>query len=251
MSLKLDPIKAQFSRTWRIFVAGWWKFLIFVGLPRLAYYGIKSSYFEPYEGSLLDNPLFFMTYGYLFFILIIAIVVFYFISGAGLIYSLDKAESITLKEAYRKGWDYGLSYFWVWILFVLVMFGGLLLLVVPGLIFIIRYGFAPYVLIHKGPRGWKALRESKRLVRGYWWPIFGRYMLISVFFIVFLILSAFVFWGLPSKAVMAVINPLWIIFVTIYSFVIFQDLEAIKQPETSAPPPIPPISSPPPLPDSR
>jgi hypothetical protein len=125
--LELDPIGKQFSRTWRIFVAGWWKFLIILGLPYLAFI-IIILFFPKMVPSKVNNiendPSILLESIYPFAILIIAYVVFYLIAEAGLIYSLDKADSIKVKKAYREGAGYALSLFWVMVLMALVLTGG-------------------------------------------------------------------------------------------------------------------------------
>ena len=83
-----------------------------------------------------------------------------------------------------KNWkDYfreGIKIFWgvlgVWILVGLATLGGFILLIIPGFIFAIWFGFAVWVYIEagKGSGLVKALRESKRIVKGYFWSIVWR-----------------------------------------------------------------------------
>ena len=250
--LELDPIKKQFSRTWKIFVAGWWKFLIISGLPYLAFVIIMAFFSKIVlsNGVAIENdPSIILEFIFPFAILIIVYGIFYLIAESGLIYSMDKADSITVKKAYRVGAGYALSMFWVMLLMGLVLSGGFILAVIPGIIFLIWYTFAPYVLIHKGLRGWEAFRESRELVRDYWWPVFGRLILFYVIIFTVQIQAKIMLPAVDSNIVAMVIQPLLNIFVTIYMFVIYQDLDAIKHPKIT-PPPRPRMSSPPPLPGS-
>lgn len=50
---------------------------------------------------------------------------------------------------------------------------GLLLLIVPGIYLAVAWSSAVPVLIFEGSRGRAALRRSRELVRGQWWPTFG------------------------------------------------------------------------------
>lgn len=52
------------------------------------------------------------------------------------------------------------------ILYFLIVAGGLLLLVVPGVIWALRYGFATFLVLDKKTDPVEALRESGRLTRG-------------------------------------------------------------------------------------
>lgn len=58
------------------------------------------------------------------------------------------------------------------LLFVLVLVVGLVLLVVPGIIWGIMFGFAPYLVIDKRLSPIEALKESRRMVYGYKWELF-------------------------------------------------------------------------------
>ena len=53
------------------------------------------------------------------------------------------------------------------ILFALIVVGGLLLLVVPGIIWAVTYGFAPLLCAAEGYGPIEALRESRRLTDGH------------------------------------------------------------------------------------
>lgn len=83
----------------------------------------------------------------------------------------------------KKWSDYyqdGLKIFWgilgVSLLTGLAVLGGLILLIIPGLIFAVWFGFATWAYIErgKGSEIVAALSESKRVVKGYFWPIVWR-----------------------------------------------------------------------------
>ncbi len=58
------------------------------------------------------------------------------------------------------------SFAWVGILQALVVAGGILLLVVPGLVFLVWFGFAQQAFLLDGKRGIDALSASRDLSRG-------------------------------------------------------------------------------------
>lgn len=69
--------------------------------------------------------------------------------------------------------DKVLPFLLVSILYGLIVIGGLILLVFPGIIWSIKYMMAPYLVIDKGLKPVEALKESGRLTNGVKWDIFG------------------------------------------------------------------------------
>ncbi|MDP9258976.1 MAG: hypothetical protein M3Q31_20850 [Actinomycetota bacterium] len=65
------------------------------------------------------------------------------------------------------------SVIWVSLLFGLGLFAGILLLVVPGIFVTVAWSIATPVLLAENLRGTKAIRRSRALVRGRWWPCAG------------------------------------------------------------------------------
>ncbi|MDD5341220.1 MAG: hypothetical protein PHC97_02150 [Patescibacteria group bacterium] len=70
------------------------------------------------------------------------------------------------------------SYFWVGILVGLITMAGFILLIIPGIIFVVWYSFAEYIVVlEDDKKGTKALTESKELVRGRWGASFWRLLI--------------------------------------------------------------------------
>lgn len=110
-------------------------------------------------------------------------------SHTALLYAIkDREENIGIKESYRRGWNKIISYFWISILSGFIISGGFLLFFVPGLIFLIWFSFASFVLIYEGKRGWSALMSSREYIRGNWWAVFWRFLFIGIIFWLFLYL---------------------------------------------------------------
>jgi len=59
------------------------------------------------------------------------------------------------------------------ILYALIVFGGTLLFVVPGVIWALKYEFYGYLIVDKGLGPVEALKESGRLTQGVKWQLFG------------------------------------------------------------------------------
>jgi len=80
--------------------------------------------------------------------------------------------------------DYGLarlaSVLLVVILVSLLVVGGLLFLVIPGIFFAIRFLVAPNVVAVEGFRGTRALGRSWELTKGSFWRLFGITLLVGI-----------------------------------------------------------------------
>ena len=59
------------------------------------------------------------------------------------------------------------------ILYKLIVFVGIILLIVPGIIWSIKYLFAPYLVIDQGLSIRNALKESSNMTKGLKWDLMG------------------------------------------------------------------------------
>lgn len=59
------------------------------------------------------------------------------------------------------------------ILFILIVMGGTLLFILPGVYFSFKYYFAPFLIIDKGLGPIEALKESAKLTDGIKWELVG------------------------------------------------------------------------------
>jgi hypothetical protein len=72
------------------------------------------------------------------------------------------------------------SFFWAMFLRGLMVLGGLILFVIPGIIFSVWFAFTQYTFVFEGKRGFDASGHSRQLVKSYAWPVFGRIVLFGV-----------------------------------------------------------------------
>ena len=99
------------------------------------------------------------------------------------------------------------------IYFVVAMFlvglsviGGFILVIIPGIIFAIRLAFVKYIIIDKETKPMQALRESKKITKGYRWKLFWFFLvilLINILGIICLVVG--VFYTAPLTALATVI----------------------------------------------
>ncbi|MFA5023112.1 MAG: hypothetical protein WC385_00535 [Candidatus Paceibacterota bacterium] len=164
-------------------------------------------------------------------------------AGAGLfIYLRNRAQVITVKEAYRLGWGKLLALIWVAILTMFIIGGGFMLFVIPGIILTIWLLFAQMLVIVEDEKGLKAIVKSREYVKGYFWPVLGRYVVIViVLMIAYLIFTAIaamiagLFGGLGSTTASVlmsllgvIINVLIVPFAAICMFLIYESLKRAK-----------------------
>lgn len=82
---------------------------------------------------------------------------------------------------------------WVILLTGLVVIGGLLLFLIPGIYIAIRLVFAAPAVVVEGARGGGALKRSLSLAEGHWWRIFGTLILTLILTFIASFIVAFPF----------------------------------------------------------
>lgn len=81
-----------------------------------------------------------------------------------------------LFSGYKHIWNY----FVASILYMLIVVGGCLLLVIPGLIWAIRFQFYAYLTIDKGMKPVAALKKSWAMTQGSMWDLINFIIIISL-----------------------------------------------------------------------
>ena len=127
-------------------------------------------------------------------------------------------DSCGIKEAFRLAKPVTLAHIWLTVLMGLVIAGGYMLLIVPGVVLTVWFFFAPLILINEDVRGMEALLKSKEYVRGRWLGVCWR--LIAVWFISIVISCIPVIGQLLAF--------LFIPFSFVCSFLIYQELRSIR-----------------------
>lgn len=130
------------------------------------------------------------------------------------------------------------SYFGLAVLTAVLILLWSFLFIIPGIVYSVFYSFAIFVFFFEGQRGMAAIRRSRDLVKGYFWPVFGRLLLIGLFlyllnFLLFIPSKIFMedgVWLLSLLNSLAqIINFLIGPIVLIFMYRIYQDLVAIKK----------------------
>jgi len=84
------------------------------------------------------------------------------------------------EEAWREAWKRYMPLAWVMLLQGLLVVGGLLMFIVPGVMWMIDYIFGIYVVSALPIQGQAALDYSKALVKGHWFEVFVLFALFTI-----------------------------------------------------------------------
>lgn len=156
---------------------------------------------------------------------------------ASLIFAFKNRGKIDIKTSLEFGIQKLFPLFFVSILYGIIVMAGIVLLVVPGIIFLIWFFFSNYVLIYQNKGGMSALLKSRKLVIGNWWGVFGRLLamiiIVSIIFaIISLPLSFLTFNGninLFTSIIELLINLFVLPFFTCYSGLLYENLSEVKE----------------------
>lgn len=164
------------------------------------------------------------------FLISIGLVAYAWLSGSLTIAvsKITSGKATTIKKALEDGWLIKWSFLLVTVLFGLVIGAGMVLLIIPGIIFFMWYFLCTYTLVCKNLKGWAALSRSKELVRGHWWRVAIRVLLLcAILGGISLIISFIPFFG-------EFMNVLFYQFIalpfsTICFFNLYKNLETIRR----------------------
>jgi len=104
---------------------------------------------------------------------LLGIVVAVFVNIAQVTLGLDfidekPADYGDLVSNYQKFWDVLIGS----ILYFLIVLAGIILLIIPGIYWAVRYHFFAYLIIDKNMKPIEAIKRSGQLTRGVWWHLF-------------------------------------------------------------------------------
>ncbi len=177
MSHKTPPlprVSKLIKSSWSTFSAQWKTFIalgLISALPASLLSVAKVSYREFHV--VRDLPFFVIA----FILLALAIVIIgvWLWSQAAIVYAATKSvkEKISAQDAFSESKRYILQLLGIDIAAMLAIVGGLVLLIVPGVILVVWFTYARYVLIHENIHGISALERSRSYTRGRFWKTVG------------------------------------------------------------------------------
>jgi len=115
-----------------------------------------------------------------FIIFSIVMLVFYLFAQIAGILAVGDPDTKKVWDYYVQAKKYFWPFIWVSFLFGIVVLGGSILFIIPGIIFFIWFSQATFVVLFENIHGWSALKRSKRYVKGRWWGVVGRIVFIGL-----------------------------------------------------------------------
>ncbi len=139
----------------------------------------------------LDRP---FLIALLILILIAVIILGIWFAAASLeaVIRVVNSGKLLFKDTYKKAWKYAFKLLLASLLVGLIVFGGMILLVIPGIIFAVWFTFFRFGIAEKELDIGASLKQSKALVTGRFWKVFGRLIVFTLFGMLGQILFSFV-----------------------------------------------------------
>lgn len=146
---------------------------------------------------------------------------------------LIKNNFTSAKENFDEAKPYFVKFLGVSVLLVVLVIAWGFALFIPAIIFAVYYGFAQFTLVVDGKRPFSAIERSYDLVKGYWWPVFGRFLLVSAIGVVIYSIISAPLKGMQEGETAALlysvfVNIIWAIlspYFLIYSYKVYESLK--------------------------
>jgi hypothetical protein len=146
---------------------------------------------------------------------LILIIVYYVLFLAVINIVIQKEETaVSFSDSWRWASHNFFGFIWLSILSTLIIWGGFVLLIIPGLLMSLYFYLSQYVFVAEHKTGFSALSRSHDLITGVWWPVLGRLvgvgLLFFIFFIVVLVLVGLATYSLADNQVLDFLTSLMI-----------------------------------------
>lgn len=215
---KLISISNLFSKSWSLYRSRFSYFISLLAVP----YGIFVL------NSILAQFVFFTPLVLLLSLVSLTLLV---LATIAILLSLESDELLDFKQSWKLAWPHFWSLVFVSIVTGFIVVGGMFLFFVPGLIFAFYLTFAKTIVVLENKKGLSALSRSWAYVRGSFWAITGRMLLLMfIAVIVSMLVSSIAsilgeFLGnLISLLLQIVLLP----FMLTYSYCLYKDVREIK-----------------------
>jgi hypothetical protein len=138
-------------------------------------------------------------------------------------------NALTVMESYKQSMLFFLRYIGLSIVMSVLLFLGFLILIIPGIILSVWFAFSTFVLVVERASIIDSLKKSREYVRGRWWAVFGRILLLGLVMLVISMiisgLSVAMPFGILATALVAAFTMLLAPFAVAYMYLMYQDLK--------------------------
>ncbi|HET7099452.1 MAG TPA: hypothetical protein VFI61_04450 [Patescibacteria group bacterium] len=149
-------------------------------------FGLFQKSFMP-QDSINDPASFVSKYPWLVAFVVISnlllVIISFWVGAAGIlaIEGVLTNKVLPVKELFKVAWKKLWGFSLVSILTLLAIFGGIILLVIPGIIFSVWFYFSKFIFMEGKTGIVDSLKKSKALIKGRFWKIFGRVFVFGIF----------------------------------------------------------------------
>ncbi|MFH1894335.1 MAG: hypothetical protein ABH813_00295 [Patescibacteria group bacterium] len=216
---KLPGFEYFFKETFSVYKNNFWTFLLISAIPFVVWFFIELASLDTF---ILIIPIY------------LAVVIIYLWYSISLLYAVKERENgINIGGALAKGWSVLGSGIWVSFLSFIIIAGGFMLFIIPGIIFSIWFLLALSVLVNENKKGMAALKRSKELISGYVVAYWGRTLLFSLIFLIILLVFSFIirFFSVSSSVLDRIANIISFIAAplsAIFGFLVYENIKKAK-----------------------
>jgi hypothetical protein len=235
---RLPGLGELLSHTWAVLTRRWQPLAILILLATAAYI-VLTIIFRAFFSAIFGGNVFgsmSITFaweyllGLLFILAVFSILPALFQVTQIKVIAAD-SDDVSPIDALKSSWPMIGNAWWTLFLRMLIIGVGFII-IIPGIVFIVLYSFAMFVLVTEGLSGNAALERSKQLVSGYGWDVFFRYLGFLVVFILGYILLLMIGGAVQGFVFVSLLSALYSTFmgvlVQIFGFIMFQYLRSMK-----------------------
>ena len=214
----LNSITSLFKTTWRMYKERSNVLMEILLLPALIIVLGGVLFYLGGLFTLLALPVFLV--GYLFLIY----------SFLPLIFSIHHDTDVD--TSYKATLPLFWKFVWVFILEAFIIMGAFFMLIIPGIWLSIALSFSLYLFIIEDRRGLDVLRQSRAYVKGYWWAILGRVLLVALAITIPNAIVQGIFTAIAGKSAGTLVSVILMVIFTpfsaIFSYNLIQNLRSLK-----------------------
>ncbi len=154
--------------------------------------------------------------------IVIPIIIIQSVGYLALIFAVkDRDKKLSLSHIYSIAFSKIVPYWWTSLMVAIVVFFGFIALIIPGLLFLVWFGFAPLISAVEDKRGWEALKTSKHYVSGRALKIAFRLIVVLIIALVVSLISETIAGRLGSQIASLATAP----FFMAYYFLLYKGIK--------------------------
>jgi hypothetical protein len=145
------------------------------------------------------------------------------------------SKELRLLDVYKASASGLISFCLTLLLSGLIIFVGSLLFIIPGVILFVRFYFVPFVASLEGIYYRSALRKSSEYVKGLWWEVFARILILVVLLFVISVIFNIILFILDKispiipSLLSIILNYAIHVFSLVYMFTLYNQIKNVKR----------------------